>query len=564
MNDTDLSHYRIIAVDDEPVVLSLLTDMLEDEGYVVETAPGGKEALELLKQEKTHLMITDVRMPEMDGIELVRRARDYDSEIGFIFMTGYADLNSAKDAIKQGAYDYILKPFEISEIRQSVHKAITKIEQESLGRKSGQQLEELSSLNELLLTAGDRQSVCTVSLKFAMMHRHAEQGAILYWDRNRSACNMIMLDGQKTDDRSIHNEMMTKALTNVDQLDFTQPKIVSSIEEHPLLPICPDPTMAKDLMPPWFDGSSPIIVIPIRRSDSLYGVLMIGSSDKTMTFDSSDIKLMTLAANQLALSLENLFLLEESQTAYTRLKELQDETIQLEKMASRGEMSAEIGHELNNFLGVVAGNISLVEVNLKKQQMDKVDKSMRVINDNIKRMTAFTANLMDLKPVASHKEIQRFDSLIAEVVDYLRPQKRFNGVEIDLIAPEQPIPFDFDSTHIQQLLYNLFNNAADATIGRPERRIQVQTQVDQEKSVFTVTISDTGIGVSDELASKMFCDKFTTKDTGHGFGLLVCRRIVDNHGGKISVESTPGEGTSISVEFPLATMPNEQPELSYS
>ncbi|HOZ07949.1 MAG TPA: HAMP domain-containing sensor histidine kinase, partial [candidate division Zixibacteria bacterium] len=280
--------------------------------------------------------------------------------------------------------------------------------------------------------------------------------------------------------------------------------------------------------------------------------IMIRCSPDATALTGTDTRLLNIAAGQLAVSLENLFLLEETQTAYARLKEMQDETIQLEKLATRGEMSAEIGHELNNFLGVVAGNISLLDHQLKKSGAATAEKYMSAIQTNIEKMKQFTSNLMDLTPIASKKETVYFDQVLAEVIDYLTPQKRFRGVSIDHTVDHESIPFEADSIHIQQLLYNLFNNAADATRGCARREIVSRVEYRPGEPHFRFVIRDTGVGIEPELLAKAFEQKFTTKPDGHGFGLLVCKRIIDAHSGRLHVDSTPGEGTAISIEFPVA------------
>ena len=103
--------HRVLAVDDEQIVLSLVRDALEDEHIEVSTASKASEAVTLMQSGDYDLLITDIRMPGMNGIELANTARAQNPDIGIIFMTGFANLDSAKDAIKQGAFDYIMKPF---------------------------------------------------------------------------------------------------------------------------------------------------------------------------------------------------------------------------------------------------------------------------------------------------------------------------------------------------------------------------------------------------------------------------------------------------------------------
>ncbi len=119
--------------------------------------------------------------------------------------------------------------------------------------------------------------------------------------------------------------------------------------------------------------------------------------------------------------------MEETQKAYTGLKELQDETIRLEKIATRGQMSAEIGHELNNFLGVVAGNLQLLDVQLRKGNIGDLGRYVTAMSETIEKIKIFTANLMDLTPISSQKWVLSFGELMSEVIDYLRPQKTIPG-----------------------------------------------------------------------------------------------------------------------------------------
>ncbi len=552
MSESDRQPVNILVADDESIVLSLVRDALEDEGFEIQTAASGEEALQILQRERVDLLITDIRMPHMDGTELVRRARESYPDIGVIYMTGYANLNSAKDAIKQGAFDYILKPFELTEIRQAVHKAVQKIQERSAGKDSGAQLERLSDLNQMLFTVGDRTSLCTVSLRFAMMHFEAQRGALIHWDRARTGIQVVSIDGTQTDDREINDPTLLDSVGSLNADAFSDPVIISSIGEHPLYRANPDPGLRDLLVPSWFAAETSMVVVPLRRADAFYGVIMIQCTEDTAKVQESDFRLLTIAAGQLAVSLENLFLLEETQTAYGRLKELQDETIELEKMATRGEMSAEIGHEMNNFLGVIAGNLSLLEHQVKKASIEGLDKFLTATLTNVEKMKKFTSNLMDLTPIASKKEIVYFDQLLTEVIDYLKPQKRFRGVEIDFAGDSGAIPFEADSIHIQQLLYNLFNNAADATQGCEKREISAAIERAADSSTFTFVIHDTGVGIEPENLQKAFEQKFTTKANGHGFGLLVCKRIVTSHGGTLHVDSTPGVGTTMKIDFPVA------------
>lgn len=552
MTDNVLKSCRVLVVDDEEIVQSLVRDALEDEGHTVCTASNGSEAIEILNTDEIQLLITDIRMPGMDGIELTRLAREQNPGIGVIFITGYATLNSAKDAIKQGALDYVMKPFELSEIRQAVQNAVSKLS-EAAENSTDEQLSSLSDLSNMLFAAGDPKSLVVSSLKFAMMHQHCERGSILYWDEPEQQYNVLTIEHDRHVETSLPAEPFQSFVQSDNLSLLAEPTIVAGRDEHPFFRANPEPEIERYLFPGWFQSEQQMIVVPILRAATLYGLMMLHLSEDTTKVKHSDMSFLSIAASQLAISLENVALLDETRRAYGRLKELQDETIQLEKMATRGEISAEIGHELNNFLGVVAGNVSLLEVHLNKQNYDKLDKYLTTVTTTIEKMKTFTSNLMDLRPISSAKEVIFFDRILSEVVDYLEPQKRFRNVQIEFPDELESMPFMADVTQIQQLLYNLFNNAADATEGCDQRRITVTSDLQPHLESFQFAIRDTGKGFDSEFLARAFHEKFTTKKTGHGFGLVVCKRIIDNHGGSLEVESAPGDGTCISIAFPLAS-----------
>ena len=543
---------RVLVVDDEAVVTSLVRDALEEEGHNIETAPDGPVALELVRQKDFDLVISDIRMPGMDGIELISRIRDLQPGVSVIFMTGYADLNSAKNAIKHGAIDYIMKPFELSEIRQAVNKAIN-LRQDTTEATTDQQINQLSDLNEVLLSAGDQRSLIISSLKFALAHRRSSAGAALYWDSLQEQYQLMEIEQDKISETTLPAQPLQSVLTAFKPQEMEKTTLVATPEQHPVYAANPDPELERYLFPPWLSEETPMIVVPIYRGDSVNGFLMLQLDEDTVRIKEADIKVLTITTSQLAISLENLALLEDAQKAYARLREVQDEAIELERMATRGQISAEIGHELNNFVGVVAGNLSLIDVHVQKGEYDRLPKYLSAMTDTIAKIKTFTSNLMDLTPVSSVRETLYVDQVLREVVDFLRPQKRYADVTIRLENLPPEVAFEADSMQLQQLLYNLFNNAADATKGCPRREITAGLEVSPDRSTFQLKISDTGVGIEPELLEKAFREKFTTKESGHGFGLMVCNQIIERHDGCLHIDSTVNKGTTIAIDFPLAS-----------
>lgn len=558
MSELETQNASILVVDDEDVVVSLVRESLTEEGYRVQTASGAAEAIKLLGSHQFDLLITDIRMPEIDGIELAEIVRQMIPGISIIFMTGYANLNTAKDAIRQGAVDYILKPFELSEIREAVRKAIETQRQLEVSTSSVQ-LDRLSDLSSRLTAAADRETLIKVSLEFAMVHCQTQLGSVLWWDKNVTDVGMLTTDESHCELNTLPEDICKKCIHQTDWSKIEKPLLVVRREDHPFCGLWPEPPEPQYFIPNWFGAGSAMLLIPIRRTADPYGIMMVGARHLEAIDKPSYTKFLSISADQLAMSLENLDLLKESQQAYSRLKELQDQTIELETMATRGKMSAEIGHELNNFVGVVAGNLSLLENHIKNEKYDKVGKHVSAMYGQIQNIKKFTSNLMDFSQTSSRQEATMFDQILDEVLEYLKPQKRFRNVAIELSRLDSPLPFKADTMHIQQLLYNLFNNAADATANSAERQIAVSAVLDDKQDNFIFEISDTGEGIEPELLNRAFNERFTTKKDGHGFGLIVCKRIIDAHGGKLEVQSSPGQGTTIQITFPTCSQTSPQP-----
>jgi diguanylate cyclase (GGDEF)-like protein len=142
----------ILVVDDEEIIRDMLEDVLTEYGYKVWTATNGVEALNLFtKKENIGVVITDIRMPDMDGVEVTRKVRDANSDVSVIAITGYASVESAIAILKEGAYDYITKPFNIDEIKIIVDRAIErqKLLGESREKDKYKQLSLFDSLTEI-------------------------------------------------------------------------------------------------------------------------------------------------------------------------------------------------------------------------------------------------------------------------------------------------------------------------------------------------------------------------------------------------------------------------------
>jgi DNA-binding response OmpR family regulator len=116
---------RILIVDDEPDAVELLREFLTGKGYEVSTASDGEEALRKVKAERPHLILLDVRMPRMDGLEVLRQLRQFDQEVGVIVVTAVNEEETGRQALALGAFDYIVKPLNLDYLERSLWYKVT-------------------------------------------------------------------------------------------------------------------------------------------------------------------------------------------------------------------------------------------------------------------------------------------------------------------------------------------------------------------------------------------------------------------------------------------------------
>lgn len=224
---------------------------------------------------------------------------------------------------------------------------------------------------------------------------------------------------------------------------------------------------------------------------------------------------------------------------------------ELEKLADKGAMLSSISHDLNNFLGLIIGGVELSQISLAKGKLDKLTGQLEKLQANATKMQRFTAGLVDAHRLDTTKHAANLNDLIKDALSFLQVQKRFKRVLFDLRLDSSVPAIPLDSDAISQLLLNMLNNAADAIneTKRADGRITVQTAADGEAVLLSV--NDNGAGIRPEVRDKLFHTHLTTKTDGHGYGLVTCAKIVEDHGATVTIESEPGHGASFQFRFPI-------------
>jgi signal transduction histidine kinase len=251
--------------------------------------------------------------------------------------------------------------------------------------------------------------------------------------------------------------------------------------------------------------------------------------------------------------------LEEKVAQYKRELELaQEELLKRERLATIGETVAGLAHYIKNILNALKGGAYKVNSGLAKSDRRLLEEGWQMVQRNIERISQLSLDLLDFsKERVPDRTPCDPRSLVQEAASIIQPLADENNVELRLHLEEVGEAY-WDKRGIHRVLVNLGTNAVDACRFDPERgkRFVVAMSLGLEKSPsgeerIVIEVSDNGSGMDEETREKVFSRFFSTKGgQGTGLGLLLSKKIVEEHGGQISFDSTLGQGTKFKVVLP--------------
>lgn len=243
-----------------------------------------------------------------------------------------------------------------------------------------------------------------------------------------------------------------------------------------------------------------------------------------------------------------------------RLRDLQRELARVGRLIEIGTFASSLAHELNQPLTAIVsyceGAADLLAGEAGAERLELVREALRETAEQAIRAGEIVTRMRDL---LSHGETEhRLESLsriITEANALALVGSREHGIEVQIVLDSSADAVFVDRIQIQQVLFNLVRNAIEAMIASPFRTLTVSTK--GEGAMVTVTIEDTGSGITDALAATLFQPFITSKRTGMGIGLSICRTIIEAHGGRIWFEPGSEGGTIFRFTLPRAGTANE-------
>ncbi len=498
---------KILIIDDEEAIVRVLSISLKSDGYDVVTALDGPSGLEVFDKERPDIVLTDIKMPGMDGIEVLKKVKERRPEAEVIIITGHGDIENAIEALKYGASDFLNKPirdaalsiaikraFESQRIKRQLREYTDHLEAKV--REATQEIRRQSNfLKKLIRSSNDGIVATDQDFKVVVFNPGAEA-----------------IFGRKAED----------IIGKANALDFYPPELAELFRQKASSP-------RKDSEIQWQEATI---------SDA-------EGNQKPVRFSGSILHEENRMMGSVAFFQD-----------LTEIKRLQRELVQAERLAAVGQTVAGLAHGIKNILHGLKGGSYIMDVGIKRNDPEKTRQGWEMLKKNIERTSDLVMDLLSYSK-QREPEFEPCDpnDIVMEVCNLVRQKAEENNIELQTDLDEKIGTVLLDPHTVHTTLLNLVTNAVDACIFDPNPKdrqwVRIKSsKLDDREILFQV--SDNGCGMSEDIQAKLFTSFFSTKGhMGTGLGLLVTRKMIEEHGGRIWFDSKPGQGTTFYMCIPF-------------
>jgi len=534
-----MARSKILIVDDIQAITLLLSDFLSEEGYETDVALSGSEAIEKIKSGDFDAILSDIKMPDITGLEVLKIAKQISPDTVFILMTGYASLETALDGYRGGAYDYVRKPLNLEHVLITLEKGL---ETRRLTIENRRLLHELSKANEKL-----RQKAKTLEMSVAQ-----ERGITKSIVESIND-GIVMTDG---DGELIFMNPAAKQILN-----FRED---ASAKIGPLADKINEPELAE------------IFRIALRKnfgSRTISKEITINRREKISSPEGTPVK----AAKRLCIVASLNSVRDSSGEIIGVVTVLHDLTKVREVDELKSQFLASVSHELRTPLTILENSMSIVEAagELNDYQSNFLGVGKRGLN----RLTHLINELIELSELDAtgmriFPKSVSLQKALESSITLMEVQANDKKIELITELPTTPIIVFAETRKLEQIFARLLDNAIKftpeggrVTINTCEHILNSQTDIPPqcvgyglpgmfETRHIQVDVTDTGIGIDERDQVRIF-DSFEKIDipahagaSGIGLGLPIAKYLVTAHGGDIWVKSNPQEGSTFSFSLP--------------
>jgi response regulator RpfG family c-di-GMP phosphodiesterase len=350
---------RVLVVDDEKFIRDILADFLGMEGYYVRTAEDGSSAVSELARTNYDMVISDLKMPKMGGLELLKEVARAHPDTLTVIMTGFGTVETAIDAMKRGAYDYILKPFKVEEIVHIVQRGLEKrrLSAENLRLREALSLYKVSeaiaaslSLDEVIATVADS---ALNEVRADVVCTWLENGEGGYYERSVEHSTAL---GVAPRIGRLSAERVAARLAGGDQLVEHGPRAAEFFADLPDRPVVS------------------LAAVPLKVRERLLGWIAVVSLTASRRFDEGQRKMLSIVASRAAAAIENARLYEDLQATFQQTIQSLARTIDMmdRYTAGHSERVARYAVNLARWLGLAEDQIEIVRHSALMHDIGKI------------------------------------------------------------------------------------------------------------------------------------------------------------------------------------------------
>jgi signal transduction histidine kinase len=528
----------VLVVDDEISTSVMLQYIFEREGFRVERLTEGVQAFETARTLLPDLILLDIMLPRISGFDILRQLKSDATTMHIPTILITASAREPADVVQGlnlGADDYLYKPFAPQELMARVQsKMRARVLEESLRRRT-RELEMLLAVSEQLSQLPERIAIV----------EHASQMMIDAFGLDTIIIGLIPSE-KNTDKARFH---IRRANAKAHLLDDRQ--IQMRMQR----------LSKRDTAFTWDQGDK---TAPFPEMFGAFAMIHLNHQPlgtlvalrTNAGFMSDDVRLLEGIARQVALAVRNadLYQLQNAHAQHLEamVKAKTDELVSAhrmlvrnEKLAAIGHLAASIAHEINNPLMPATLLLDQLEESLRMMQIEVDLQDLFVVRDNLLRIQRIVKSLLDF----SRQDIELRSLDLARILNAVTKLSH-HGFEMEgklLSLSVEPGTMVYGSRdQLEAVFINLILNARAAM--HENSRLTITAYKEEQEVI--IRFEDTGSGIPKEYLDRIFDPFFSTKSDGTGLGLFVCFSVIQGHHGKISVESTPGQGTVFTIRLP--------------
>ncbi|MBW2107295.1 MAG: response regulator [Deltaproteobacteria bacterium] len=498
---------KILVIDDEESIRTLLKVSLSHKGYEVILAEDGESGIKAFRASRPPIVITDIKMPGMDGIEVLKHIKQVDPDTRIIVITGHGEMEAAIEALQLEASDFINKPVTDEALSVALKRA------------------------EEVLWMKQKLRKYTTSLEAMVEEATQELRAAHDFQKN----------------------LIESSIDGIIAADERKRVVVFNDGAARLLGYRADEAIGKMTIEQFFPSKVARKIIALMEGDAQTGTeRLVNYEGVVRSRDAEEIPVRISGATLFENGYANgmVCFLQDLR----EIKRLQRELIESERVSAMGQAVAGMAHYIKNILNGLQGGVYMVNTAMKKNKPDLMTKGWAMVENNIGKISDLVMNMLIYSKEREPDYVPCQPNDIAEEVYDLMREKAIQS-RVRLVKDFDPSISEcfLDPTGPHRCLLNLVANAIDACIFDPQEDKQwvVTIRTRREPDFVRFDVIDNGIGMTEEVRKKVFERFFSTKGgRGTGLGLLVTRKIIDEQGGRISFESQPGQGTTFTMRFP--------------